>query len=286
MKKWTKRLVILMAAMVMCMLLGTLVSAAEKAAALPLDGKERLYTQGGQAEEEPDQVGGKLTTTAIGGYDGWDYYRIKVTGYALLTISGRTTNNGSLGIKLLNKDGYYMNPAGVESDIRYTNSSRDQVVYYGVKSGTYYIMVRSSTTYYYLGAREDKKANRAGASMGRAYSLAHNKTIPGVMPCYESWKNADWYTFYLSSNSRFKVYLTVKGSGYIDVTLYGPGISSRGEKLTSYGMNFNDTISVYRTLNGRGSYGRPAGRYYIKISRSSQRYPRTSCTYWLRWKIY
>ena len=275
-----------MAAMIMCMLLGTLVSAAEKAADLPLDGKERLYTQGGQAEEEPDQVGGTLTTTAIGSKDGWDYYRIKVTGYAQLTVSGRTTSNGSLAVRLLNKDGYYENPAGVASDIRYTNSSKGQVIYYGAKTGTYYLMVYSSTTYYYLGAREDKKGDHAGSSMSRAAGLPYNKTIPGVMPCNEPWKNADWYTFNLSSNSRFKIYFTVKGSGYIDVTLYGPGISSRGEKLNSYGMNFKDTTSLYRTINGSGSYGRPAGRYYIKISRSSERYPRTSCTYWLRWKRY
>ena len=285
MKKWTKKLLVLAAAMAMCMLLGTLISAAENEAVdLPLDGKERLYQR---QEEEPAIVGGDLSTNYVFSADGWDYYRIRVTGLAQLTISGRTTNNGSLGIKLCNKDGYYQNPAGVASDIRYTNSSKNQYLYYGVKSGYYYLLVRSSTSGYYLGAREDKKGDHAGTSKGSSANLNHNCIVPGVMPCNENWSSADWYTFYLSKNNKkIRIYLTTKGLGYIDATIYGPGIPSSGKKLHSYEMNFNDVTTLYMTRNGFGSYPMRTGRYYIKINRSSANYPRTSCAYWLRWNTY
>lgn len=287
MKKWTKRLLILAAAMAMCMLLGTLVSAAENAVDLPLDGTERLYTKPAKTEEEPDKVG--KTLSLVKTYDNYtyQYYRIRITtGYSLLTVSGRTSNNGSLRIQLLNKDGYYVNPAGTSSDWRYTNSSRGQVLYYGVKKGYYYIKVYSSTDNYYLGADESAKGNRAGSTRGASYTLGYNSTVTGVMPCNENWKEADWYRFYLSSNSRIRIQLITKGLGYINVKVYGPGISSNGERIYTNAMNFSENTYLYRTLNGAGQYARPAGWYYIKLERSTSRYPRTSCAYWLKWSRY
>ena len=287
MKKWTKKLIVLMTAMAMCLLLGTLVSAAENASELPLDGKERLYSKPAKAEEEPDKVGGTLSLTKI--YDNYtyQYYRLRIsTGFSLLTVSGRTSNKGSIRVQLLTKNGMVCNPTGKDSDWRYANSSKNQVVYYGVKKGYYYLKVYSSTDNYYLGAREDAKGNRAGSTRARSYGLSYNSTVTGVMPCNESWKEADWYSFYLSSSSRIRIQLKTCGVGYLNVTLYGPGISSKGEKLYSYAMNFFENTKLFRRINGRGEYARPAGRYYIKIERSSASYPRTSCAYWLKWSRY
>ena len=232
-------------------------------------------------------VGGNLNAAYVLSSGGWDCYRIHTTGLGQLTISGRTSADGSLGIRLCNKDLYYQNPAGTASDIRYTNSSKNQLLYYGVKGGYYYILVRSSTRVYKLGVREDRKGDHAGTSKGSSANLNHNCIVPGVMPCNESWSSADWYTFYLSKNNKkIRIYLTTKGLGYIDATIYGPGIPSSGKKLHSYGMNFNKVTTLYTTRNGSGMYPMRTGRYYIKINRSSSKYPRTSCAYWLRWNTY
>ena len=68
MKKWKKRLLVLAAALTMCLLTGTLVPAANSDS-LPLDGVERQFAKLGTTEDEPAQVGAAQLNVVKVGYD-------------------------------------------------------------------------------------------------------------------------------------------------------------------------------------------------------------------------
>ncbi len=286
MKNWTKRLLVLFMALSMCLLMGTLASAADNVS-FPLDGTERQYTKLGAPEDEPAQVGASKVNVVKVGYDRTadaEIYRIKCTGSGLLTVSGRNSNNGALYLQLLNGSKKNINANGGWNTI---NSYTGNYAYYGVKTGTYYLKVYSSTYYYSLGASLAKKSNKGGGSMKNSRGLSYNKTTTGVMPGNESWKKCDWYTFYLSSPKRIRLYFKLQGEGYFNLKLYGPGTYSSGKVIDSWINNEDNYYNLYTRYTGlSGQYARSAGRYYVKIERSSSSYGHSSCAYWLRYKYY
>lgn len=287
MKKWKKRLLVLAAALTMCLLMGTLVPAANSDS-LPLDGVERQFAKLGTSEDEPAQVGAAQKVNVVKvGYDSAtdaEIYRIKCSGSGLLTVSGRNDNNGLLYLQLLNGSKKNINANGSWNTI---NSYAGRYAYYGVKKGTYYLKVYSPTYYYRLGASLAKKSNKGGSNMSKSRGLSYNKTITGVMPGNEDWKKCDWYTFYLPTPQRIRLYFKLQGEGYFNLRLYGPGTYSSG-KLIDSGINNEDNYyNLYRQYYGlSGQYARSAGRYYVRIERSSANYKRSSCVYWLRYKYY
>ncbi|MBQ9065352.1 MAG: hypothetical protein IJ123_07900 [Blautia sp.] len=288
MKRWTKRMIILLAALALSILAAAFVSAADNNSYMPLDGKERQFSKLGGQEDEPAIVGAETgLKRTYWGYDranDAEIYRIFVTGYGLLTVGGKTSSNGSLKMQLLDRHG---NNVNANSGWKYINSSSNSYAYYGVQRGPYYIKVYSSTYYYSIGATEALKSNLGGSSSYYSRSMNFNKTYCGVMPCNEDWRNCDWYTFYLSSPHRIRLFFTTKGDGYFNLRVYGPGNYSKGELLDSWVINEQASYDLYKksSLYG-GQYSREAGRYYVKVERSSYNYRRSSCAYWLRWKTY
>ena len=57
MKRWTKRMIILLAALALSILAAAFVSAADNNSYMPLDGKERQFSKLGGQEDEPAIVG-------------------------------------------------------------------------------------------------------------------------------------------------------------------------------------------------------------------------------------
>lgn len=222
-----------------------------------------------------------LNTRGTGSTKYYRSHRIFVTGYGRLEVSGKTIYNTAVKVQLRSRDNKSSSDGGHQ--FFSVNANSNQSLYYGVMRGPYYIWVDSDYDYY-IAAAQTLMSNYGGLYQSRAYALSSGKWYTGAMPFNETWGNADWYRFYLSSTRKFNLYFQSLGIGYAEIRLWGPNISSGGELVYKGSINgINKGWTLYRKSNYGYTYGRPAGTYYLRIKRYSDSWKRTSMGYWLKW---
>ena len=207
-------------------------------------------------------------------------YRVFVTGYGRLEITGRTVSNGPVKVQLRSRDNKESSDGGHKFFT--VNSSKNEFRYFGVMRGPYYIWVDSEEDFY-IYAAQYLMSNYGAPTMGKAYALSTpNKWYTGVMPFNEQWSNPDWYKFKVPTNRTFYLYFQSLGTGYVELRLFGPGISSAGMALPM--QNNSRVVDVDNWKNSWRIRNLPAGTYYLRIKRVTPSWKRTSLGYWVKWK--
>ena len=211
-------------------------------------------------------------------------YRIFVTGYGRLEVTGRTISNGSIKVRLTSRTPEP--PSSDKKDGGYqffsVNESKNIWRYYGVMRGPYYVTVESEEDFY-IHAAQYLMSNYGAPTMGKAYALSTpNKWYTGVMPFNEQWSNPDWYKFKVPTKRTFYLYFQSLGTGYVELRLFGPGISSAGMALPM--QNNSRVVDVDNWKNSWRIRNLPAGTYYLRIKRVTPSWKRTSLGYWVKWK--
>ena len=205
-------------------------------------------------------------------------YRVFVTGYGRLEVTGRTVNNGPIKVQLRSRDNKDSSDGGHK--FYSVNYSKKEFRYYGVMRGPYYIWVDSEDDFY-IYAAQYLMSNYGGLTKGRAYTLTGNKWYTGVMPFNEQWSNPDWYRFTVTTKRTFYVYFQSLGTGYAEIRLFGPGIASAGMVLK---VDNKSPFDVDGWQAGWKISNLPAGTYYLRIKRVTPSWKRTSMGYWIKWK--
>lgn len=194
------------------------------------------------------------------GSKGAVYHRFKVNSSGLIAVTGNVyngQNSGRIQVTVCNsKKKAISNPA-------YVNGDNDQIVYYGLKKGTYYIKTNVKSAYSAI-VSFSKNPDKGGSKKAKARTVKWNNGVVGVMPLGEKSSTADWYKVKVKKNSKMYVEMSNYGTGRLNLQIYGPGLK-KGISAKKIG---NKTESFYIAQNNSSSAMKlAAGTYYIKISR-------------------
>ena len=137
---------------------------------------------------------------------------------------------------------------------------------YGVKKGTYYIAIKSSSQTYGVNVTlTSVTESKAGAARNKAPALSKGSAKKGIITCAQSSKSVDWYRFTIKKSQ--KVYLDVTtrvGKGALRISVYKSG------KTADCGAGLYDkdypagTIMPYTSKYTKKL---SAGTYYIKVQK-------------------
>lgn len=206
------------------------------------------------------------------------YNKIKLSKPSLVAVTGLgrgSYNQWGLSISICNSKKKKI--AGTDS---FVDSSRNDVEVYGLKAGTYYIVVKSEKNFT-LAAEVTPKADKGGSSKSKAAKIKEKKTVWGLMAAGEKSSKADWYKFHVGKSRVLNITVTAQNNGYFDFYLYGPSYKN-GIRLRSMKNEKGSFYSVNLLTNKKTQV--IPGTYYIKVSRTS--YDKdASGAYALKWNL-
>lgn len=209
------------------------------------------------------------------------YHRLVVNKSGVLQIAGASISEYSgsrwgLNVILCNS-----NKKSLESGSYGQYVSTDNIAFYGVKRGVYYIKV-SGEKLYTLAASFSPMADKGGASKKKATTIKHKKTITGVMPAGEKAKKADWFKIKVTKKKKLCFTINNMGNGTFDFYIYGPKLPKGGSRGSVSAAN----KGTFYIVNGftRKPIKVSKGTYYIKVVRSSYS-KKASGGYSIQWKM-
>lgn len=182
---------------------------------------------------------------------------VKKSSIILLNVHGaeETTQNKNISVTCLKK-----NKKTAVSKTFTTNV--DNIAYFCLKPGTYYLKVRSTAPTYVLQAFFDNVKDSAGASRKKAKDIKVGSETSGIVYNTDSAKKEHWYHFKLKKAKKVKLSI-VKYGGKLGRAVYGPdGSEEEIEKLEA-----GKKVKL------------PAGDYYILIAEPNKKATKEGAMY-------
>lgn len=159
------------------------------------------------------------------------------------------------------------------------NSDCGDLVWYGLKKGTYYLKTSGNSSYI-LGVSFEKWADKGGCSKSKAYHVVQKKTVKGLMPADEKSSKADWFKLKVKKKGKLCINLKSGSIGRIHFQIYGPGVK-KGYTLTVM-ENEDEGIYYVRHAKTKKILKVKPGTYYLKVSRKDKN---ATGGYAFSWKI-
>lgn len=221
---------------------------------------------------------GSYSYTAYGECSSGDmiYHKIEVptSGYLLVTAQGYSSNGStkySVYTTLLNSQSKVYQPrANLTVDI-----DKEKYAVYGLKKGTYYVCIKTVGEVFGTAAVLKPHANQSGSTKAKATSFASKKWIKGLFAPSDSLTKSEWFKMKVTKNGyKMRIDYDVAGCGTLDMTVYGPGFSSSGSKVS--GVNGTSYLLTKNAVN--------KGTYYVRVRKNSA-YKMGSAAYRLKWKL-
>ena len=235
-------------------------AAATKKKAMKYKGKENgvmLYTVNANW--------GNTKTTA------YHKLKLKKAGYLVIggaKMSGNKVTNKAIKVTLLDRKKNVIQPSAKGTKVTMKESG---MACYGVKAGTYYICVKN-TARYIVSAGLGKIADRGGASKEKAYNVAKDNSVTGILAAGEPYTQSHWFCI-KPTNAKASLSVSIEGNGAYYMELSGPKMASEKntyviksgkamnfgmEKLTVGGTYY---VRIFRKTNG----GNPRGSGICEI---------------------
>ena len=184
--------------------------------------------------------------------------KLKKSGYLVIggaKLSGNKITNKAIKITLLDKKKNVIQPSANGTKVTMKES---KMACYGVKAGTYYIRVKN-TAKYTVYAGLGKLPNHGGASKEKAYSIAKENSVTGILAAGEPYTQSHWYCIKPTAE-KVSLSVSVEGSGAYYLELSGPDMAP--EKNT-YVIKSGKALSIGMEHLTVG------GTYYVRIFRKT-----------------
>jgi hypothetical protein len=182
---------------------------------------------------------------------------VKKSSFILVDAHGaeETTQDKKIKVTCLKK-----NKKTAVSKVFTTNA--EDVAYFCLKPGTYYLKVKSTASTYVLQAVFENVKDSAGASQKKAKTIQVGSRISGIIYNTDSAKKEHWYHFKLKKAKKVKLSI-VKYGGKLGRAVYGPdGAEAAVEKLKA-----GKKVKL------------PAGDYYILIAEPNKKATKEGAMY-------
>lgn len=226
----------------------------------------------------PNESGAYVYTGVLEDSNTTVYHRLVVKKSGMMAVAGASFSSSGtqwgLSVTLCNSKKQVVEPSSS------TYVSSDKVATYGVKPGTYYIMVKNQKTYV-VSAAVQTMADKGGASKKKATTIKHKKTITGIMPAGEKASKTDWFKLKMSKSKKLQLTIKAEGNGYFDFYLYGPSYKN-GIRIDSIKNGSGKYYSVQGFTRKKAKIKK--GTYYIKVMRSSYS-KKASGAYSIKWAM-
>lgn len=147
------------------------------------------------------------------------------------------------------------------------NSDCGDLIWYGLKKGTYYLKTSGNSSYI-LGVTFEKWADKGGCSKSKAYNTAQKKVVKGLMPVGEKSSKADWFKLKVKKKGKLCINIKNGSTGRIRFQIYGPSVK-KGYTLTAMESE-DEGIYYVRNAKTKKVLKVKPGTYYIKVSRKDK----------------
>lgn len=211
---------------------------------------------------------GKQVVTAFLGYDNAIYYKVKVSESGSISFNMQADAGGNVILCNSKKK-------GISNVCK--SSDKNHTFTFAVSKGTYYLKVTTSSYYAYVMQTFKEIMDESGTSKQKAKTLRlGGDKVRSLALSTEKSGKTDWFKF--TNDKKRKIIVDVIGTvscGGLKIDFYDTKGTNWDSRYFYPVSNGNGGVStIYYILDGTEKL--PKGRYYIKVSKTSDK---TNATY-------